>query len=146
VIEAVQAMNHVTQEAAEVPPRNDDLNVPAAYDSIDDDVKEHTEAARELATPSPDEEDAIDHTQAAEKRINTNAQWGQLMRKPKIPLCEDHEEPCKEFQTKKKGVNCGRIFYICARPLGPSGEKERNTQWRCRTFIWASDWQGGAGG
>ncbi|KIW07887.1 hypothetical protein, variant [Verruconis gallopava] len=80
-----------------------------------------------------------------EKRAKSSEQWGMLMRKPSIPLCEGHEEPCKSLQTKKKGVNCGRMFYICARPLGPSGEKEKNTQWRCGTFIWASDWQGGAG-
>jgi AP endonuclease-2 len=42
--------------------------------------------------------------------------------------------------TKKPGMNRGRSFWICPRPLGPSGEKERGTQWRCSTFIWASDW------
>jgi len=34
----------------------------------------------------------------------------------------------------------GRSFYVCARPLGPSGDKERGTEWRCGTFIWSSDW------
>lgn len=28
------------------------------------------------------------------------------------------------------------------RPLGPTGHKERNTEWRCSTFIWSSDWNG----
>lgn len=36
----------------------------------------------------------------------------------------------------------GRSFFICPRPLGPSGEKERGTEWRCGTFIWSSDWGG----
>lgn len=27
------------------------------------------------------------------------------------------------------------------RPIGPSGQKESGTQWRCGTFIWASDWK-----
>nr|AST15018.1 APN2 [Trichoderma spinulosum]AST15027.1 APN2 [Trichoderma spinulosum] len=36
----------------------------------------------------------------------------------------------------------GRSFYICARPLGPSGDKERGSEWRCGTFIWSSDWNG----
>ena len=33
---------------------------------------------------------------------------------------------------------------MCARPLGPSGEKDRNkgSQWSCGTFIWGSDWSG----
>ncbi|KAH8171594.1 endonuclease/Exonuclease/phosphatase family protein [Sarocladium implicatum] len=40
----------------------------------------------------------------------------------------------------------GRSFYICPRPLGPSGEKERGSEWRCGTFIWSSDWNGDATG
>ena len=67
--------------------------------------------------------------------------WGKLFVKPAAPKCE-HEEPCKTMLTKKPGVNCGRSFWMCARPLGPSGNKEKGTQWRCSTFIWASDWNG----
>ncbi|KAK0712586.1 Endonuclease/exonuclease/phosphatase [Lasiosphaeria miniovina] len=36
----------------------------------------------------------------------------------------------------------GRFFYVCARPLGPSGDKEQGTEFRCKTFIWSSDWSG----
>nr|CCD57793.1 putative DNA lyase apn2 protein [Neurospora pannonica] len=36
----------------------------------------------------------------------------------------------------------GRSFYMCARPLGPSGDKETGTEFRCKTFIWSSDWSG----
>lgn len=68
--------------------------------------------------------------------------WGALFAKPAAPLCEGHEEPCKTMQTKKKGSNQGRSFWMCNRPLGPSGEKEKGTQWRCGTFIWCSDWAG----
>lgn len=71
--------------------------------------------------------------------------WGKLFSKPIAPKCE-HDEPCKTMLTKKPGVNCGRSFWMCNRPLGPSGNKERETQWRCSTFIWASDWDGHAGG
>jgi AP endonuclease-2 len=39
-------------------------------------------------------------------------------------------------------LSSGRAFFMCARPLGPSGEKEQNTPFRCRTFIWSSDWNG----
>ena len=69
--------------------------------------------------------------------------WGKLFSRPIAPLC-DHNEPCKTMLTKKKGENCGRSFWMCNRPLGPSGDKERATQWRCHTFIWASDWTGAA--
>ncbi|EME86919.1 uncharacterized protein MYCFIDRAFT_194837 [Pseudocercospora fijiensis CIRAD86] len=72
-------------------------------------------------------------------------QWGALFSRPVAPLCEGHHEPCKTMLTKKKGSNQGRSFWMCARPLGPSGEKERGTQWRCGTFIWSSDWQAGKG-
>jgi len=67
--------------------------------------------------------------------------WNTLFSRPAAPLCEGHNEPCKTMQTKKKGPNQGRSFWMCARPLGPSGNKERGTHWRCPTFIWCSDWQ-----
>ncbi|KAF2709812.1 DNase I-like protein [Pleomassaria siparia CBS 279.74] len=66
--------------------------------------------------------------------------WTKLFSKKPPPRCEDHSEPCVSLMTKKPGVNCGRSFWICPRPIGPSGAKEKGTQWRCRTFIWASDW------
>ena len=71
--------------------------------------------------------------------FETKKTWGKLFAKPISPKCE-HDEPCKTMLTKKPGVNCGRSFWMCNRPLGPSGNKERGTQWRCNTFIWASDW------
>ena len=69
----------------------------------------------------------------------SNKSWGKLFSRPVAPRCE-HSEPCKTMLTKKPGANCGRSFWMCARPLGPSGSKEKGTQWRCNTFIWASDW------
>jgi AP endonuclease-2 len=71
--------------------------------------------------------------------------WSKLFSRPIAPKCE-HDEPCKTMLTKKPGVNCGRSFWMCNRPLGPSGNKERGTQWRCSMFIWASDWDGHTGG
>ncbi|OBT99159.1 Class II abasic (AP) endonuclease [Pseudogymnoascus verrucosus] len=64
--------------------------------------------------------------------------WSKILGTRIAPRCE-HNEPCRMLSTKKPGMNCGRSFYICARPLGPSGEKERGTQWRCGTFIWSSE-------
>ncbi|KAF4309604.1 DNA lyase [Botryosphaeria dothidea] len=74
--------------------------------------------------------------------IVSKESWDKLFSKPNPPRCEDHNEPCISLTTKKPGVNCGRAFWICPRPVGPTGGKEKNTQWRCRTFIWASDWSG----
>lgn len=67
--------------------------------------------------------------------------WTKLFSKKVAPRCE-HGEPCISLTTKKPGVNCGRQFWICPRPIGPSGHKEVGTQWRCGTFIWCSDWKG----
>ena len=82
----------------------------------------------------PSESDRLDP-------IASKQSWGKLFTKPVSPMCE-HNEPCKTMLTKKPGVNCGRSFWMCNRPLGPSGNKEKGTQWRCHTFIWASDWTG----
>lgn len=72
--------------------------------------------------------------------VQSKESWSKLFTKPAAPRCEGHDEPCKTMLTKKSGMNCGRSFWMCARPLGPSGEKEKNTQWRCHAFIWCSDW------
>ena len=72
--------------------------------------------------------------------IESKDSWSKLFTKPPAPKCEGHNEPCVSLLTKKSGMNCGRSFWMCARPLGPTGAKERNTQWRCQTFIWCTDW------
>lgn len=72
--------------------------------------------------------------------VESKESWSKLFTKPAAPRCEGHDEPCISLLTKKPGINLGRSFWMCPRPLGPSGAKERNTQWRCQTFIWCSDW------
>jgi AP endonuclease-2 len=67
--------------------------------------------------------------------------WTKLFSKKPVPRCE-HGEPCISLTTKKPGMNCGRQFWMCPRPIGPTGQKEVGTQWRCGTFIWCSDWKG----
>lgn len=92
------------------------------------------EGGEYLSTPINigNEEDIIDPIVAKES-------WSKILGTRIAPRCE-HNEACKMLSTKKPGVNCGRSFYICARPLGPSGEKEKGTQWRCGTFVWSSEW------
>ena len=72
--------------------------------------------------------------------VESMISWSKLFTKPIAPRCEGHDEPCINLLTKKPGMNLGRSFWMCPRPLGPSGGKEKNTQWRCQTFIWCSDW------
>lgn len=86
------------------------------------------------STYLPDLDDIVDP-------IVSKESWSKLFSKPVGPRCE-HDEPCKTMKTKKPGFNCGREFWMCQRPLGPSGAKEKGTEWRCGTFIWSSDWTG----
>lgn len=101
-----------------------------------------TPASKDSQAESPEPSPTQFASQIASAEENQRS-WGALFAKPKAPMCGEHDEPCKSMQTKKKGSNQGRSFWMCARPLGPSGDKERGTQWRCPTFIWCSDWQGG---
>lgn len=87
---------------------------------------------RAATKSSPDSERVFDPIEAKES-------WSRLLGRRVVPRCE-HDQPCISLVTKKPGINCGRSFYICPRPLGPSGEKEKDTEWRCCTFIWSSDW------
>ena len=97
------------------------------------------EANSPAPTASPSPSDFSNQLAANEA---SQRSWSTLFAKPAAPMCE-HSEPCKTMLTKKKGSNQGRSFWMCARPLGPNGEKETGTQWRCGTFIWCSDWTGG---
>ncbi|KAL4862929.1 hypothetical protein BDV12DRAFT_178167 [Aspergillus spectabilis] len=72
--------------------------------------------------------------------VASKEDWSKLFTKKPPPKCEGHEEQCISLKTKKPGANFGRTFWICPRPLGPSGNKEKGTGWRCPTFIWANDW------
>jgi AP endonuclease-2 len=103
------------------------------------DPKETFEGDRAVETQPVDPRDGHEVVDP----IVSKESWSKLLGKRKVPRCE-HEEPCISMVTKKPGVNCGRSFFICARPYGPSGEKEKGTQWRCGTFIWSSDWTGDA--
>lgn len=71
--------------------------------------------------------------------IENKESWLKLLGKRVVPKCE-HGDECNSMLTKKPGINCGRSFFVCPRPIGPSGEKETGTEFRCRTFIWSSDW------
>ncbi|ODH46742.1 hypothetical protein GX48_07142 [Paracoccidioides brasiliensis] len=95
------------------------------------------EAAEPLANGGDSNDDCIVHDPIANKES-----WSRIFTKKPAPRCSGHHEPCISLVTKKAGINCGRSFWICARPLGPSGVKKTGDQWRCDTFIWSSDWNG----
>jgi len=95
------------------------------------------------ASPSPSKNTPANTKSPIHDPIVSKESWSKLFTKPVAPRCEGHDEPCITLLTKKSGMNCGRSFWMCPRPLGPSGAKERGTQWRCQTFIWCSDWNPG---
>ncbi|EFX04950.1 DNA lyase [Grosmannia clavigera kw1407] len=79
----------------------------------------------------------------AEINDGAMAGWSALgLGQRQSPMCE-HGEPCKIFVTRKPGVNSGRSFYMCARPPGPLGRREKGTAWQCTTFFWCRDWKPG---
>lgn len=77
--------------------------------------------------------------------IEVKEKWNKLFTKKPLPRCDGHGEPAKWLVTKKKGGNCGRGFWVCARyvlfcllftrywaagliyvwarPVGPEGEQ-----------------------
>jgi AP endonuclease-2 len=94
----------------------------------------------QVSVPSPPPSSYVQTDPLASQEASKEG-WTKLFSKKPSPRCEGHAEPCILLTTKKPGVNCGRQFWMCSRPIGPSGQKETGTQWRCATFIWASDWK-----
>ncbi|RKO91958.1 Endonuclease/exonuclease/phosphatase [Blyttiomyces helicus] len=65
-------------------------------------------------------------------------QWRNLMAPPAVPHCL-HGELAKEWTVNKSGPNKGRMFYLCARPVGPEegkGKKKSVGEFRCDFFAW----------
>jgi hypothetical protein len=51
--------------------------------------------------------------------LKASEAWKSLMKRPPAaPLCPGHREPAELKTVKKKGPNCGRQFYACARGEG----------------------------
>lgn len=68
-----------------------------------------------------------------EKQVVAAEAWKSLMKgPPTAPLCTKHKEPAELKTVKKKGPNCGRQFWCCARGEGKIGDP--NT--RCDFFKW----------
>jgi len=128
-----------TDTASEVPLQPTSMVV--ATNDSQDSVSEATSAKPDYTSQGETGDSSLWSTIDEASAEASKQSWGKLFSKRISPKCE-HGEPCKTMLTKKPGINCGRSFWMCARPLGPSGNKEKNTQWRCNTFIWASDWTG----
>jgi AP endonuclease-2 len=128
-----------TKPADPSPPKDTEPPSPAANDATDPYPTTSFEDATGMPPPSPSSSFQSDPLASQEA---SKEGWTKLFSKKPPPRCEGHADPCISLTTKKPGANCGRQFWICSRPIGPSGHKETGTQWRCGTFIWASDWKG----
>ncbi|KAG8554509.1 hypothetical protein GDO81_003813 [Engystomops pustulosus] len=72
----------------------------------------------------------------------SSAFWKTVLKgPPPPPNCKGHGEPCVLRTVKKAGPNCGRQFYVCARPEGHS----TNPQARCNFFLWVNKKSGVVG-
>lgn len=70
-----------------------------------------------------------------EKEVTAKA-WTSLFSAPEVPRCKVHNEPCLERKVTKKGPNLGRIFYVCAKPIGPKDAPAY--EYHCDFFQWKS--------
>ncbi|CAO3612929.1 unnamed protein product [Mucor hiemalis] len=72
----------------------------------------------------------------AQTKEKTAKAWTSLFIPPEVPRCKVHNEPCLERTVSKKGPNIGRVFYICAKPIGPKDDPVNNSQFSCNFFQW----------
>lgn len=149
--EAVESQRHGSVDAPTLEPAAEILESnqsQATYDGAASLPSSTNSTPRNASTPARMNRVNSNSTSPLSARNNDNVHdpieskesWSKLFTKPMAPRCEGHGEPCIMLLTKKPGMNLGRSFWMCPRPLGPTGSKEKNTQWRCQTFIWCSDW------
>ncbi|TNY23190.1 Endonuclease/exonuclease/phosphatase [Rhodotorula diobovata] len=67
--------------------------------------------------------------------------WSSIFAPKPPPLCEGHNEPAKLWTVNKTGLNKGRRFFLCARPVGPGYDQGQaklhvDPQFRCNFFQW----------
>lgn len=68
-----------------------------------------------------------------EKRESNASAWKMLMKGPPVaPCCKGHKESAVLRTVKKKGPNCGRQFWCCAKGEGKAGDPNA----RCDFFKW----------
>ncbi|KAI9653832.1 MAG: Class II abasic (AP) endonuclease [Trizodia sp. TS-e1964] len=72
-----------------------------------------------IANLEDENEDAIKssegHAMECFGQDKTMETWAKLFTPMLAPRCDGHGEDCIQLTTKKKGINCGRGFWICSR-------------------------------
>lgn len=67
-----------------------------------------------VASSAPDVADMMELTRFVDPIVSKES-WDKLFTKKDPPRCQGHNEPCIRLETKKKGANFGRMFWICPR-------------------------------
>jgi AP endonuclease-2 len=95
----------------------DDLHeiLPPEADAEDEPPAELSDAVQAHDNPGTTAESSIAESEKFIDPFVSRAEWGKLFTKRDPPRCESHSEPCITLETKKKGPNCGRWFWICPR-------------------------------
>ena len=73
------------------------------------------EPGESLPPADPNRPFSVDEAEDVFDPIASKDMWAKLFSKPAIPTCESHGEQCISLTTKKPGINCGRVFWICPR-------------------------------
>ncbi|SCV68387.1 BQ2448_508 [Microbotryum intermedium] len=96
-----------------------------------------TRACSPTAENASEAFDPNDLEAAYEAANATATQWNSIFATKAAPLCDVHQEPARLWTVNKSGINKGRRFYLCARPVGPgydNGKRPKssvNPEWRC---------------
>jgi AP endonuclease-2 len=60
-------------------------------------------------------QDSITMTRTISSMETVVQTWKTIFSKPNAPRCYVHNEPCRQYISKKPGVNQGRRFWVCSR-------------------------------
>ncbi|KAF5373154.1 hypothetical protein D9758_001779 [Tetrapyrgos nigripes] len=100
-------------------------------------------------TPSDSSNKSTRKPKPRPSNADSGAAWKMLLTRPPPPRCTVHNEEAREFTVNKAGVNKGRSFWVCSRPVGPGYDKGRSDRpreevdpkYKCSFFMWSSDWK-----
>ncbi|PWN47593.1 DNase I-like protein [Violaceomyces palustris] len=98
-----------------------------------------------LSIPRYDDPQGERDRDPATGRVTSSLAWGKIFKRRPPPKCRGHGEDCKSLTVNKTGLNQGRKFWICSRPVGPGYEKKgrksgpADSRYRCDFFVWDSD-------
>ncbi|GAA5828152.1 hypothetical protein JCM11251_002613 [Rhodosporidiobolus azoricus] len=121
--------------------------IPPLDDDSDDDIliiedpNAFVDGATEFASSSQGGQSLGSPPSSAAYNTDSASAWSNLFASKPPPLCEGHNEPSKLWTVNKTGINKGRRFFLCARPVGPGYDKGQSKlhvdpQYRCNFFQW----------